>query len=564
MFLLILFAFLAGVVTIFSPCILSVLPIVLSGSVTTGKKKPSGIILGFILSFTFFTLFLTTIVKLTGLSADFLRILSIIIIFVVGASLLFPKIQKNLEVLFSALASKVQVKNNTNKGFAGGIVIGASLGLIWTPCVGPIMASVIALAASSQVNLASILITTSYSFGTGISMLIVMQFGRKIFQKVPWLLSSTEKIQKAFGIIMIIVAFALFLNFDRKFQTFVLKTFPNYGTGLTQIENIPIVKNELKNLSSKSKSNRANLAPEIIPGGKWFNSKPLTLKNLRGKVVLIDFWTYTCINCIRTLPYVESWYEKYKNSGLVVIGVHTPEFEFEKNADNVSRAIKDFGLTYPIVQDNDYSTWGAFNNQYWPAKYFIDKNGSVRDTHFGEGNYDESEKLIQSLLKETGVKIDAKISNPTYNIMANSPETYLGASRMEFYYPNGNLTAGSYNLSLANNVSLNTFSLGGKWEIMPEYATTSENSTLLYQFSANKVFLVMKPDKEGSTKNIKVFLDEKVVDSTNSGKDVVNSTVTIDSDRLYELIDLKNNPGEHGLKLEFLTPGLELFAFTFG
>lgn len=563
MLLLILFAFLAGIVTILSPCILPVLPIVLSGSVSGSKKKPFGIIFGFVFSFTFFTLGTSFLVKLTGVSPDLLRSFSIVIIFIFGASLLFPAVQKNLEILFSKLTNKINFENNNkNVGFVGGLLIGASLGLIWTPCVGPIIASVISLAATSKVTIEVVLITLSYSLGTGISMLVVMQFGRKIFQKIPWLLSSTEKIQKVFGILMIIIALLLFTNFDRKFQTWILKTFPAYGTGLTQIENIPIVKNELNNLLSPQMNSSS--APEIVAGGEWFNSKPLALKDLKGKVVLIDFWTYTCINCIRTLPYVENWYEKYKDQGLVVIGVHTPEFEFEKNSQNVEKAIKDFGLTYPVVQDNNYATWNVFNNQYWPAEYLINKNGNIVHTSFGEGDFDSSEKAIQDALKENGAKITSKINNPTYKIMANSPETYLGASRMQYYYPDTNLSAGSYNLKIASGIPLNTFSLGGKWEIKSESAIVNSNSILIYHFSADKVFLVMKPAVEKEKYQLKIFLDDKIVGLSSSGKDVQDGTITVDKDRLYNLIDLKNNPGDHILKLEFQTSGLELFAFTFG
>jgi cytochrome c biogenesis protein CcdA/thiol-disulfide isomerase/thioredoxin len=560
MFLLILFSFIAGVATILSPCILPVLPIVLSGTVGNGKKKPLGIILGFVLSFTFFTLITSSIVKATGVSADLLRNISIVVIFIFGASLLIPNLQVKLETFFSGITSKLKINNQNETGFVGGVIIGLSLGLLWTPCVGPIIASVIVLAATSKITGEVILITFSYSLGTGLMMFLVMQFGRKLFQKIPWLLRSTEKIQKIFGVLMILTALSLFLNFDRKFQIILQKVLPD--ASFNQIENNSIVKNELNKLSTSNSG--VNLAPEIIAGGSWFNSKPLTLKSLRGKVVLIDFWTYTCINCIRTLPYVESWYEKYKDQGLVVIGVHTPEFEFEKNADNVARAIKDFGITYPIIQDNNYGTWNAFGNQYWPAKYFIDKNGSIRDTHFGEGNYDESESLIQDLLKETGAKVSAKIDNPASNIMASSPETYLNSSRMQYYYPDTNLSTGSYNLKITKSIPLNTFSLGGKWEIGNESATVDAGSVLLYHFSADKVFLVMKPSKEGQEYFVKVFLDDKLVDDSNSGADIKNGEFTVNSDRLYNLIDLKNHPGDHLLRLEFQTPGLELFAFTFG
>ena len=246
MLLLILFAFIAGVVTILSPCILPILPIVLSGSLGEGKKKPLGIITGFILSFTFFTLFLSLIVTITNLSADDLRNISVVIILFFGISLLVPKFQVFLEQLFSKLSNFAPQKQHS--GFFGGLLIGFSLGLIWTPCVGPILASVITLAATNSVTSTAAFITLAYAIGTAIPMLGVMYLGRNLFQKVPWLLPNTAKIQKGFGIVMIFVAIALFFNLHRSFQTFVLETFPSYSKTLTGFENNEAVKKNLKEL----------------------------------------------------------------------------------------------------------------------------------------------------------------------------------------------------------------------------------------------------------------------------------------------------------------------------
>jgi len=342
MLFLIGFAFLAGIITILSPCILPILPIVLSGSVGSGKRKPQGIVTGFVLSFTFFTLFLSALVKATGVSADALRGLSIVIILIFGISLLLPQFQVLMEKMFSKLSNKFAVKG-THEGFSGGVLVGLSLGLIWTPCVGPILASVITLAATSEVSLAAFFITFAYSLGTAIPMFAIMYGGRGLLQKIPWLLPNTDKIQKGFGVLMILTAMGIFFNIDRKFQTYILTTFPKYGVGLTKFEDNDAVKKQLDKLFQKDLGDNSGkigkpmfdmqkgpIAPEIIPGGVWLNSKPLTMKELRGKVVLIDFWTYTCINCQRTFPYLKEWYKKYKDNGLVIIGVHSPEFEFEK------------------------------------------------------------------------------------------------------------------------------------------------------------------------------------------------------------------------------------------
>ncbi len=532
MILLIVFAFLAGIVTILSPCILPILPIVLSGSLAGGKKRPLGIITGFIFSFTFFTLTLSAIVKATGLSADGLRTIAIVVIALFGLSMVTPKFQIWMEKLFSRLANLLP-KGSNDTGFVGGIFVGLSLGLLWAPCVGPILASVITLAATNTVNTLTILITLAYSIGTAIPMLGITYGGRSLLSRAPWLLANTNKIQKGFGILMLLTALAIYNNWDRTFQTYILTTFPNYGVGLTKLEDNILVKNALESLTDTPINDQSvgkpmndimdaeiGNAPEIIPGGEWFNTKPLSMQSLRGKVVLIDFWTYTCINCIRTLPYLKNWHAKYKDSGLVILGVHTPEFEFEKLSTNVKEAIDDFGIEYAVVQDNDYATWQAYKNRYWPAKYLIDKNGKIRYTHFGEGDYDETEKKIQELLA-----LDMTIDNPTYQIQSRTPEIYLGSAR------------GNYSLITTTGV----------WTKSEEYAMPQKGATLTLTFEAAKVFLVMRGNG-----NVKVFLDDEYI-----------STVTVASDKLYELIN-RSQPDKHKLKLEFLNDSIELYAFTFG
>jgi cytochrome c biogenesis protein CcdA/thiol-disulfide isomerase/thioredoxin len=574
MILLIIFAFLAGIVTILSPCILPILPIILSsgfGTVQTGKGRPLGVITGFILSFTFFTLFLSTIVGAIGIPADYLRLFSVAVIALFGVSMLIPKFQIFLEILFSKLSQFLPQSQNST-GFGGGIIIGLSLGLLWTPCVGPILASVISLAITGAVTLDAFFITLAYSLGTAIPMFFIMIAGQTALRRAPWLLNNASKIQQGFGILMILTAIAIFLNFDRSFQTFILNTFPNYGTGLTKFEDNPQIQNALQKLSGEKIEEKkvgkamfdlapkGDPAPEIIPGGEWFNSPPLTLKSLRGKVVLIDFWTYSCINCQRTLPYLKSWWEKYKDKGLVIIGVHAPEFEFEKNPKNVEKAIADFGLTYPVVQDNNFETWRAYSNRYWPAKYFIDKDGQIRSTHFGEGDYDESEKIIQELLSETGTDLSqTEISNPEYKIYAQTPESYLGYDRMEFLASPDYLVRdalGSY--TSPKNLSENQFAFTGDWNVMDQYSNPQKGAGLLFNFSAKNVYLVMRA-KSGESK-VKVFVDDK---QQFPGKDVEDGVITVNADTLYELVDLPD-PGRHILRLEFLDSNTEVYAFTFG
>ena len=538
MIILLVFAFLAGIVTILSPCILPILPVILATSATDlgSRRKPYGIVVGFILSFTFFTLFLSSIVKLFGVSSDLLRTISIIVIALFGLSLLLPRFNQLVETLFSRLSSSLPHPSRQD-GFGGGVMLGLSLGLLWTPCVGPILASVISLAVAGTITREAFFITLAYSLGTAIPMYLVIRSGQKLFTRVPWLLQNTTKIQRGFGVVMLALSLALYTGFDRSFESYVISRFPQYGSGLTAIEDNSLVQTQLQDVAKgASLPKKGTAAPELVAGGEWFNlpqaeagSPPLTLTSLRGKVVLIDFWTYTCINCQRTLPYVKNWYDKYHDQGLEVIGVHSPEFEFEKEASNVQKAIADFGIKYPVMQDNNFATWQAYSNNYWPAKYLIDKDGNIRYTHFGEGDYDQTEAAIQSLLTEAGASVSAQISNPEMSTFARTPETYLGSKR------GGDASYLSYE---------------GKWTTSPEYNTPSSGSKLNLQFNAKSVYLVMR--NNGSPATVHVYLDGDYLQD-----------IAVDSDKLYTLVEL-SEPGSHKLQLQFDDDHAELFAFTFG
>jgi thiol-disulfide isomerase/thioredoxin len=381
---------------------------------------------------------------------------------------------------------------------------------------------------------------------------------------------------------MILTAVGIFFGVDRKFQAYVLDQFPQYGTGLTNLEDNAVVRQALdelkddevdeedagkpiwgKPMNEVQERSVYPVAPELVPGGEWFNSEPLTLSGLRGKVVLIDFWTYSCINCIRTMPYLRDWWSKYEDDGLVIIGVHAPEFEFEKSAENVARAIEDFELTYPVMQDNDFATWRAYDNRYWPAKYLIDKNGQIRYTHFGEGKYAETEEMIQKLLQETGVRVEEALGDAEYTIYSRTPEIYLGYGRMQ-YLASGEMIrqdeVSDYNMPTP--LATNSFGLGGMWKVTEEYAQSGKGSALALQFDAREVFLVMRSDVEAE---VKVWLDgEPATQAGVAGSDVGDeSTVKVQIDRLYRLIELPD-AGQHELLLEFEDVGVQVFAFTFG
>lgn len=584
MIILMLFAFIAGLVTILSPCILPILPIVLSGSLTGGKRKPLGIVTGFVGSFTFFTLFLSTLVNLFKISPDALRVFSILVIFSFGLSLLIPQVQTLLEVFFSKVSNRLSPTQQKD-GFLAGVVVGLSLGLLWTPCVGPILASVISLALTGSVTTTAFFITLSYSLGTALPMLLITYTGRGLFQKVPGLLAHTKHIQQGFGVVMMLTAIALMFNIDRRFQVWVLQTFPNYGAGLTSFEQNATVQSQLEKLDTGKSGNEikemtgkpsyemlADLgkAPEFIPGGKWFNlpegKTDLTMKELRGKVVLVDFWTYSCINCIRTFPYLKDWYQKYADKGFVIVGVHSPEFEFEKNPNNVERAMKDFGISYPVVQDNNFATWRAYGGNTWPRHYLIDKEGIVREFHSGEGKYAETELLIQQLIADMGNSVsDIPVNREMYQINTQSPETYLGFLRMEgLASPEQIKENTAVTFSAPERLGLNDFSFNGQWLVSEEYAAPSKSAELQFHFKSQNVFLVMRPKDAKTTSKVKVLLDGSVVKSDEVETDVdANGFVTVDEDRLYTLIRL-DRLKEHTIKLIFEDDNVEVFAFTFG
>ncbi len=566
-----------------SPCILPVLPIVLSSSVgdqQESRSKPYGVVAGFILSFTFFTLFLSILVKSFGIPSNLLRDLAIVMIALFGFSLVVPSLQKMFEQLFSRLTSKMPGVSQKS-GFWAGFLVGLSVGILWTPCVGPILASVISLAIIGEVTLSAVFITLAYALGTAIPMFLIIKGGSSALQKVPWLTRNTAKIQMVFGWLMILTAVGIALNFDRTFQTWVLQKFPSYGTGLTRIEENKLVQDQLSGAGGPNtpaaeigkpldmdvdKKPAMNLpkqgkAAELIPGGEWFNSQPLSLEDLKGKVVLIDFWTYSCINCQRTLPYLKTWWQKYEKEGLVIIGVHAPEFEFEKDAANVAKAIKDFGLKYPIMQDNDFQTWRAYNNRYWPAKYLIDAEGYIRYSHFGEGKYDETEKAIQILLEEAGLLAGEKaVSNPIYQNYARSPETYLGYDRIaNFASPEIILKDQLTNYTKPEVLPANSFAWDGSCLVAEEFANPKAGTNLYYNFEAKEVFLVMKPKVTGA--QVKIYVDGE---RQFLGEDAdENGIVTLDADRLYKLVKL-DEPGKHLLRIEFLDGNSEVYAFTFG
>ncbi len=606
MAVLLAFAFISGIITILSPCILPVLPIVLSGSVGGGRARPFGIVSAFVVSFTLFTLALSGIVQAIGIPPDALRLVSVVLLVIFGIVMLVPALRDRFELLTSRMVGGGRrtatggvapgAPASRAPGFWSGVPVGFSLGLVWTPCVGPIMASVISLALTQRVDGGSVFITLAYSIGTSIPMLAVMFGGRTLLNRVPALSRNMANIQKGFGVVMIVVGLAIAFGWDQRVQTALLRAFPSYGSGLTAIEQTSAVQSALNSraraasgdssvpASANGEFQGANgrmpatgmladygTAPPLIAKGPWYNTAgiaglpqtqsgaPLTMKELKGKVVLVDFWTYSCVNCVRTIPYLQAWYKAYKDKGLVIIGVHTPEFEFEKVPRNVQTAIKKLGVTWPVVQDNNYAQWNAYHNQFWPATYFIGPNGHVRYFHFGEGDYKSDEKVIQALLRERGANLSGIVSRPDLKNYSQTPETYLG-------YARGDALASPTQISpdtptdyrAAPVPKKGEWNISGRWTVAAQYiAPDDPTGTLTLRFQAKNVFLVVQP--EGSSGTIEVRVDGRVPADTPDDK---NGVVRPTESRLYQLVGLKT-PGEHVLQLK-VSKGLRLFAFTFG
>lgn len=452
---------------------------------------------------------------------------------------------QRLRYLLGILASASSRKGGS--GFWGGIIFGVALGLLWTPCAGPILAAITTLVATQAITFSAILITLFYSVGAGIPMFLIAYGGGKVIQSSRFLSQHTERIRQAFGCLMILAALAIAFHWDMTLQQKITSVLPP-----VLIEDNAILKKELENLhGEKGKAkfvsdefSNYGKAPEITGIVNWINSPPLSLMQLKGKVVLIDFWTYSCINCLRTLPYLKKWYSDYKDDGLVIIGVHTPEFEFEKDPKNVAAAASRLGVNYPIAQDNDYKTWVAYHNHYWPAHYLIDQEGNLRLVHFGEGKYAETENAIRSLLglSQQNIQEKVEISRPL------TPETYLGFARGKSYTSENLFKLGTADYNYTKPLWDDEVGLKGRWKVEDERITAeSDDCSIDLNFLARQVHLVLS----GSSRNpIKVFLDGKMLDE-----------ITLNGNREYDLVN--TSYGRHLLMVS-IPKGISAYAFTFG
>jgi cytochrome c biogenesis protein CcdA/thiol-disulfide isomerase/thioredoxin len=540
-------AFVAGVVTAISPCVLPVLPIVLAGGATGGRRRPYAIVGGLVVSFTAFTLAATTLLSALGLPDDLLRNIAIAVVLLVGISLLVPALGRLVERPFQALGRRPP------GDAGGGFLLGTSLGLLFTPCAGPVIAAVAALAATSRFSVESVLVTLSYALGAGVVLLLFALAGQSGVN-LQGLRRRAPQVRQALGAVIAGAAVLMVFGLDLKLATYV----PGYTRSLQRVERAAAAQREIDRLVAgrrhalpEGQLHDFGKAPEFQDIDRWVNSKPLTLASLRGKVVLIDFWTYSCINCLRTLPYVKRWADTYRDAGLVVVGVHTPEFAFERVPANVERAVGSLGVHYPVALDTGYGTWSAWGNQYWPAKYLVDRQGRVRYAHFGEGEYQRSEDIIRTLLAEKALPkpVSASIPDQTPTELL-TPETYLGSARIDRFVGSQLVSGREADYSIPKVVPQSSFAYGGRWTVEKERIVAGGDARLRLSFHARKVFLVLGAN--GRTGTVQVRVDGRSL-----------KTVRVTEDRLYTLAELPGEVGNHTLDLSF-SPGTEAYAFTFG
>lgn len=550
MILLLGIGFLAGVITAVSPCVLPVLPIILAGGSTGDtRRRPYAIVAGLVLSFTVFTLSASALLSALGLPQDTLRNIAIALLFVVAGTLLVPRFGMLIEAPLARLSRR------PGGDLGGGFVLGLSLGLVFVPCAGPVLATVSVLAAEHRVGLRLVLLTLFYAAGAGAVLLLVALGGQRATRRLR---QTRAWWRPALGVVMAAAAFAVVFNLDQTLQTHL----GSYTTALQRhTEETGYAAKHLSTLRGgtggvtlkRTDAPHSSLpvyasAPDFAGISHWIDTpggRPLTIAGLRGKVVLVDFWTYSCINCLRTLPHLRAWYAAYHKDGLEIVGVHTPEFAFEHVLSNVEGAVRRFHVTWPVALDNDYDTWTAWSNQYWPADYLVDQRGEVRAYSFGEGDYAKTEHDIRELLGIGGRTTDVANRTPTELL---TPETYLGPERFDAsrYVGTTPVRDRAAEYRLAKSVPQNDISYGGTWTLSGQTATAGRGARLDLHYHAKDVYMVLAGHGR--------------IAVTRDGKPL--PPVAVDGAKLYTVVSSHTTTDA---VLELSVPaGIRAYSFTFG
>lgn len=606
--LLLILAYIGGVLTIISPCILPVLPFVFARADQPFMKSGLPLLLGMAITFAG----VATLAAVGGgwavAANEYGRYAAIVLLALFGISLLFPAISEHLTRPLVNLGSRLSEKASSQvvmgSSFAPSFLLGIATGLLWAPCAGPILGLVLTGAALEGASVGTSLLLLAYAAGAATSLALALLIGGRMFNAMKRSLGVGEWIRRGLGAALLAGVVVIALGLDTGYltqlslastskleQTLVNKVKPP-APALSHADDTIIIPSEsnammMKGDGAMMMAAKPGQAPDLalaiegqmppLSGAvEWLNSPPLTAEGLRGKVVLVDFWTYSCINCLRAIPYVRAWAEKYKSQGLVVIGVHSPEFAFEKNLSNVRQATKNLSIDYPVAIDNDFAIWRAFKNQFWPAHYFIDAQGRVRHHHFGEGEYDKSERVIQQLLAEAGqgnvpqdvvAVVDAKGAQAAADSRNTlSPETYLGHERAKNFATTDGLVRDQPHLyASAPMLKLNQWALTGDWTVEREHAVVNHaNGRIAYRFHARDLHLVLGAAADGKPVRFRVLIDGKPPLSDH-GVDVdAQGNGSINGQRLYQLIRQTSPVTDRLFEIEFLDPGAQAFAFTFG
>ncbi len=591
MVLLLLFAVLAGAGTALSPCVLPVLPAVLSAGAAGGRRRPLGVVAGLAATYTLAVVALASVVQGVGVAGEAARALAIAVLLAAGIALLLPAVGARVETALAPLARLAPRRSSTDDGFTGGLLLGGALGFVYAPCAGPILAAVVSVSATRGASVSLLFVALAYAAGTSLVLLALALGSRRIAERVRRA-GRGPTLQRTLGAVLALTAVAMLTGLDLRFTQALAEHAPTALINPTRsLERSSSVARELTSLRGPSRFAetpaqaqlaaarpgflpllrprpapagalrgvrtpslpRIGAAPQFAQTGRWFNSPPLSMIGLHGRVVLVDFWTYTCINCLRTLPFVRALDDRYRSAGLTIVGVHTPEFAFEHSASNVRSAIGREGLHYPVVQDNDYGTWSAWGNQYWPATYLVDAQGQVRRAHFGEGGYQEEEAAIRALLVGAGAKrlpppVTARAEEPAAQVA--TPETYLGADRARGWLVAPRVRTRDYRAP-RHGLPLATFALGGVWTVTGESATpAAPTASIRGTIQAAKAYLVMS-SAGGRRRTVTVLLDGRPY-----------RQVRVGAQKLYELVSLPRAE-RHDLELA-LPHGVSGYAFTFG
>ncbi|WP_337006969.1 MULTISPECIES: cytochrome c biogenesis protein DipZ [unclassified Microbacterium] len=568
---LIIIGLLGGLITGISPCILPVLPVIfLTGGaqsakyedevVPTRRSRPYFVIAGLVLSFTLVTLGGSLLLGLLNLPQDIVRWVGIAVLVIIGIGLIVPRFQHILERPFQRFGQR-EVKNR-----GSGFGVGLALGAVFVPCAGPVLAAIIVAGSTGQIGIGTVLLTVSFAIGVAVPLLIFALAGRSVVERIRSFRSKERGLRIAAGVAMIALAVGLVFNVPQMLQ----RLLPDYTAPLQeqiadsqQVQDAldlgGLVNDENKDLdkctNGAEQLESCGTAPSIKGIQEWLNTpngEAIDLKDLRGKVVLIDFWAYSCINCQRSIPHVVAWDKAYRDAGLEVIGIHSPEYAFEKDPGNVAAGARDFGIEYPVALDNNLSTWTNYRNRYWPAHYLIDASGTVRHISFGEGNYAATESMIRELLKDAdpSVKLPAatEVADDTPDVGSTTRETFLGASKDVNYGGEGDYRAGTDTFAFPKKQPADSFALDGEWKVDTQFATPAADAgEVKLDYHAAEVRIVV-----AGSGDIKVRRD-----------DGSTETITIDgTPRSYELVKQKDIAAGT-LTLE-VPSGIEVYSFTFG